>query len=813
MGTYLSTPVTEKCEESGEDGVVFDNENNDTENDDTDANSSSSGNKNKNAEEEDKDVPVEWGVVDMQGWRKSMEDAHTAVTRVPVLAEIESGRTRNARVFGVYDGHGGPEVARFCQHYFVSVLVNQPTWIEHNANAANNGGGGGDANAGGNKRLLLPVRGDDDRVPAPPPIPVNDPFDGTGNEPGYRSAHLPVAIETPVGKSLRQAFHALDRMINDPNRRNEIGALRAAKPAPGATKTLERGPDSIPPQPCSSSSATPPDFYLKHNPPPPPPAAAASPATSTACETEDDSGNTGNPNNQEENDGSSSPASAAANEAFSEEEKEEHNKRQLDKSLSMVLSPQQAQAVVKQIEEFEENNPKDGDQGKEKKKDDDSTDSVDSNVAAGLEEAAELDQNIEDDNDDDKDCDSAATGSAKEGGEEQPAPPPSQEEGEKKEETPAATPTKTNKTTPSGRKVTTMLQKILSFSGASAPSSSENNGKAEKAAPPPSTAAAAATAVPLPPNGPGSIEYPNTSTVSGVDARHPSVIHNGRLVCNLPDHPVHAGATAVVAVLTGRILTVANAGDSRAVLCRRRRNNQAGSSAEAGSALLRCDDCYAYPLSYDHKPQQTHEMNRILRSGGFVNHFGRINGNLNLSRSIGDLKYKQVPGIPPHDQMITAEPDVMQICLLGDDEFLILGCDGIWDCLSNEQAVNFVAARIDSKSPTEIGREMLDEIISDDPRVTQGIGGDNMTVMIIDLQSSNRSRRKNSGGNGGGDKNAAAAANLNTTSDGGDIEAATTTAPATAPSEDDSSSSSSTNSNGPSPSPPLTADTPTAAAE
>merc|ERR1711935_912918 len=135
----------------------------------------------------------------------------------------------------------------------------------------------------------------------------------------------------------------------------------------------------------------------------------------------------------------------------------------------------------------------------------------------------------------------------------------------------------------------------------------------------------------------------------------------------------------------------------------------------------------------------------ILLGGGFVNHFGRINGNLNLSRSIGDLKYKQVPGIPPSDQMITAEPDIMQVVLdRNDDEFIILGCDGIWDCLSNEEAVKFVYSRIDTKTTVEIGRELLDEIISDDPRITQGIGGDNMTIMIVDFQSSKRARRRSS---------------------------------------------------------------------
>jgi serine/threonine protein phosphatase PrpC len=73
-----------------------------------------------------------------------------------------------------------------------------------------------------------------------------------------------------------------------------------------------------------------------------------------------------------------------------------------------------------------------------------------------------------------------------------------------------------------------------------------------------------------------------------------------------------------------------------------------------------------------------------------------------------------------------------------EDEFIILGCDGIWDCLTNEDAVRYVGNRIDTKTPTEIGEEMLDEIISEDPRVTQGIGGDNMTIMVIDLRPDTR---------------------------------------------------------------------------
>lgn len=186
-----------------------------------------------------------------------------------------------------------------------------------------------------------------------------------------------------------------------------------------------------------------------------------------------------------------------------------------------------------------------------------------------------------------------------------------------------------------------------------------------------------------------------------------------RPVCRLPDHPVHAGCTAVCVFINGRTVTCANAGDSRSVLCRK------GGITE--------------PLSYDHKPTHDTEKDRIEKAGGFVNGFGRVNGNLNLSRSLGDLKYKQNTEVDKAGQMITAEPDFITAELEEGDEFIILGCDGIWDCLTNEEAVEYVRMRIDTKSPAEIIKEMLDEIVSEDPRKTQGIGGDNMTAIIVDL--------------------------------------------------------------------------------
>jgi serine/threonine protein phosphatase PrpC len=123
-----------------------------------------------------------------------------------------------------------------------------------------------------------------------------------------------------------------------------------------------------------------------------------------------------------------------------------------------------------------------------------------------------------------------------------------------------------------------------------------------------------------------------------------------------------AGCTANFAMILDGILHVANSGDTRCVLAR------------GGSAV---------EMSYDHKPEQETERDRIYSAGGFVTAEGRVNGNLNLSRSLGDFEYKGNPDLPPERQIITANPDVKSVQLTPQDEFLILACDGVWDILSS----------------------------------------------------------------------------------------------------------------------------------
>lgn len=192
-------------------------------------------------------------------------------------------------------------------------------------------------------------------------------------------------------------------------------------------------------------------------------------------------------------------------------------------------------------------------------------------------------------------------------------------------------------------------------------------------------------------------------------------------------NPEFVGCTAVVCLVQPDCIVVANAGDSRAVLARRRQ---------------------AVPLSEDHKPNLPVERDRIRKAGGTIERqqlgtlvMYRVNGNLNLSRSIGDLEYKKNPNLQPCEQMICSTPDVVTFKREAADEFIIVACDGIWDVLSCQDAVDFVHERLHARLKaglplSTIMEEMLDHCCSPDLALTNGIGGDNMTAMLVVFQQS-----------------------------------------------------------------------------
>jgi serine/threonine protein phosphatase PrpC len=191
-----------------------------------------------------------------------------------------------------------------------------------------------------------------------------------------------------------------------------------------------------------------------------------------------------------------------------------------------------------------------------------------------------------------------------------------------------------------------------------------------------------------------------------------------------------SGTTACVVLLTPTHVLCANAGDSRAVISRLGHR--------------------AVPLSYDHKPDDEGEERRIRAAGGYVA-AGRVEGDLAVSRGLGDFRFKNMntvmaatsvfrygepanhgsdpnnnknagasgsswassigslrlphglggggataqepaPLMKPGDQKVSPIPDVV---IQGrnplQDEFILVACDGIWDVLTNYEAVQTVA--------------------------------------------------------------------------------------------------------------------------
>lgn len=104
----------------------------------------------------------------------------------------------------------------------------------------------------------------------------------------------------------------------------------------------------------------------------------------------------------------------------------------------------------------------------------------------------------------------------------------------------------------------------------------------------------------------------------------------------------HVGCTAVVVLISDTQIVCANAGDSRACLAR-----------SSGSQMC-------FPLSDDHKPDNLPEKARIEAAGGFVEE-NRVNGSLNLSRSLGDFEYKSNASVDFTQQMVTCDPEIRSV--------------------------------------------------------------------------------------------------------------------------------------------------------
>ena len=164
-----------------------------------------------------------------------------------------------------------------------------------------------------------------------------------------------------------------------------------------------------------------------------------------------------------------------------------------------------------------------------------------------------------------------------------------------------------------------------------------------------------------------------------------------------------SGSCALVAIITENKIYIGNIGDSRAIM-----------SLNNGSKVKQ--------LTNDHKPNNIKEYERIIKNGGKVyvdddytedehgkydekelkyilnkSEFEKYKGqkdvifrhypsDLAVMRSVGDLKSKkkEYGGLPGN---IIGIPDVFIYDYNASNDFMIMGCDGIYDDLSNEEIV------------------------------------------------------------------------------------------------------------------------------
>lgn len=161
---------------------------------------------------------------------------------------------------------------------------------------------------------------------------------------------------------------------------------------------------------------------------------------------------------------------------------------------------------------------------------------------------------------------------------------------------------------------------------------------------------------------------------------------------------LQGGATATTAYLSKGRIWVANVGDCRAVIC------------QGGEAVA---------LTHDHRPDCAKEREAVERRGGEIVR-ERVQGVLGVSRALGDRELKSY---------ITAEPSVFCGPVSESSEFLILGTDGLWDHVDNQEAVELVRLALDEKRGIHAACRGLVEL------ARANRSRDDISVLVVELRS------------------------------------------------------------------------------
>ena len=181
------------------------------------------------------------------------------------------------------------------------------------------------------------------------------------------------------------------------------------------------------------------------------------------------------------------------------------------------------------------------------------------------------------------------------------------------------------------------------------------------------------------------------------------------------------GTTANIMLIKNNVIYIANVGDSLSVMYKNKK---------------------AYNLNREHQTIIETEKDRVLKSGAKIEGY-RINGMLNLTRAIGDLRFKSNKKLTRCEQSVIALPDITRIDNIDDIDFIIMGCDGIWDCVKRQVVCDFIEKEINENPEadlSEILKKIFDKCIS--PVWGVILGTDNMSCIVIQFLHDNNKSKK-----------------------------------------------------------------------
>jgi serine/threonine protein phosphatase PrpC len=182
------------------------------------------------------------------------------------------------------------------------------------------------------------------------------------------------------------------------------------------------------------------------------------------------------------------------------------------------------------------------------------------------------------------------------------------------------------------------------------------------------------------------------------------------------------GTTANILLIKNGVIYIANVGDSLSVMYKHK---------------------IAYNLNREHQTIIEEEKNRVLKSGANIIGY-RINGMLNLTRAIGDLRFKSNNNLKRHEQSVISLPEITKIEDTEGIDFIILGCDGVWDCVKRQLVCDFVDSQIrehPKKNLSEILKVIFDRCVS--PVWGVVLGTDNMSCIIIQFLHNGKKKEEN----------------------------------------------------------------------